>query len=54
MLGVKFVVNDGFLSRSWAFTFRQKIHFMKTTTVLACGQNMLRNYVNSFKEDYHV
>ncbi len=45
---------DDFVSWSWAFTFQLKIHFMKTTNILVCGQNITHRYLHFLKEDYSV
>ena len=54
MPGIKFVAIMTLCPGIELSYFNQKNHPIKTTGVLAGGQNIIGNFCNLFKEDYYV
>jgi hypothetical protein len=54
MPGVKFVVTMALCPGIELSYFTNKNHPIKTTSILVCGQSIIGNYRNLFKEDYYV
>ncbi|MCP4610113.1 MAG: hypothetical protein GY845_15500 [Planctomycetes bacterium] len=54
MPGVKFVATMALCHGIKLSYFSHKNHPIKTTGILAGGQNIIGNFCNLFKEDYYV
>ena len=54
MPGIKFVVTMTLYPGIELSYFNQKNHLIKTMSILVCGQSIIGNYRNLFKEDYYV
>jgi hypothetical protein len=54
MPGIKFVTTMALCPGIELSYFIKKNHPIKITGILACGQNIIGNYRNLFKEDYYV
>jgi hypothetical protein len=54
MLGIKFVETMTLCPGIELSYFSQKNHPIKTKSILVCGQSIIGNYRNLFKEDYYV
>ena len=54
MPGIKFVAIMTLCPGIELSYFTQKNHPIKTMGILVCGQSIIGNYGNLFKEDYYV
>lgn len=54
MLGIKLVLTMALCPGIELSYFNKKNLPIKTTSILVCGQNIIHNFCNLFKEDYYV